>query len=189
MTRFFAPVAAAVVVLAAASSAEAVGTRTFLLDTLDDLKGGDLTGVSVDSNGNVRAGLTLGSTPITDANGVWSSVVLPDGAVLLGTGNDGKIFRVQNGQVALVATTGEMAVSSLAIAWDGDVIAGAFPDGKLFKLPKGGGNGGQAASFGSLDSGTEDVWSLAFDPKAKVLYAATGPDGKLFRIDQGGKAQ
>ena len=187
-TRYAALLCALACVLAALP-AGAVGTRTFLLDTLDDLKGGDLTGVSVDSNGNVRAGLTLGTTPMTDANGVWSSVVLPDGAVLLGTGNDGKIFKVQNGQVSLVATTGEMAVSSLAIAWDGDVIAGTFPDGKLFKLPRGGGSGGAAASFGALDSGTEDIWSLAFDPKAKVLYAATGPDGKLFRVDQAGKAQ
>ena len=40
--------AAALAVLAVAPTADAVGTRTFLLDTLDDLKGGDLTGVSVD---------------------------------------------------------------------------------------------------------------------------------------------
>ena len=181
--------AAALAVLAVAPPANAVGTRTFLLDTLDDLKGGDLTGVSVDSGGNVRAGLTLGSTPISDANSVWSAVTLPDGAVLLGTGNEGKIFKVSNGQVSLVATTGEMAVSALVLAWNGDVIAGTFPDGKLFRLPKGGGNGGQAAVFGTLEAGTEDVWGLAFDPKAKVLYAATGPAGKLFRIDQAGKPQ
>ena len=189
MNRSLLPLAAAVAVLAVAPAADAVGTRTFLLDTLDDLKGGDLTGVAVDSNGNVRAGFTLGSTPITDANSVWSALVLPDGAVLLGTGNEGKIFKVQNGQVSLVATTGEMAVSSLALAWNGDVIAGTFPEGKLFKLPRGGGSGGQAALFGTLEAGTEDVWGLVFDPKAKVLYAATGPSGKLFRVDQAGKGQ
>ncbi|MEJ7729314.1 MAG: hypothetical protein WKG00_08865 [Polyangiaceae bacterium] len=175
--------------LGLSAPAGAVGTRTFLLDTLDDLKGGDLTGVSVDSNGNVRAGLTLGSTPITDAASVWSALVLPDGAVLLGTGNEGKIFKVSGGQVTLVATTGEMAVSALALAWNGDVVAGTFPEGKLFKLPKGGGNGGPAPSFGTLEAGIEDIWGLAFDAKAKVLYAATGPSGKLFRVDQGGKGQ
>jgi hypothetical protein len=189
MTRASIAVGVAAVMLGLASPAGAVGTRTFLLDTLDDLKGGDLTGVSVDSNGNVRAGLTLGSTPITDAASVWSALVLPDGAVLLGTGNEGKIFKVSGGQVTLVATTGEMAVSALALAWNGDVIAGTFPEGKLFKLPKGGGNGGPAPSFGTLEAGIEDIWGLAFDAKAKVLYAATGPSGKLFRVDQGGKGQ
>src|SRR5262249_29001588 len=37
--------------------------------------------------------------------------------------------------------------------------------------------------------GAEDIWGLAYDQKAKVIYAATGPEGKLFRIDQAGKAQ
>ncbi|WP_235880300.1 hypothetical protein [Polyangium aurulentum] len=171
-----------------ASSASAVGTRTFQLDSLDELKGGDLTGVSVDASGNVRAGLTLGSAPVADASSVWSSVVLPDGSVLLGTGGEGKIFKVTNGQATLVATTGQMAVSSLVVAWNGDVIAGTFPEGKLFRLPGGGGNGGAAAVFASLP-GTEDIWALAFDAKSKSLYAATGSEGKLYRIDASGNAQ
>jgi hypothetical protein len=172
----------------APSFAHAVGTRTFELDSLGDLKGGDMTGVSADSNGNLAAGLNLGGAPIPDASSVWSSVVLPDGSVLLGTGSDGKIYRVAGGAVTLVATTGQMAVSSLALAWNGDVIAGTFPDGKLFRLPGGAGKGGEAAVFAALPE-TEDIWGLAFDAKAKALYAATGPEGKLFRIDAGGKAQ
>lgn len=172
----------------APSPASAVGTRTFVLDSLADLKGGDLTGVSVDSNGNVTAGLTLGATPLPDATSVWSSVVLPDSSVLLGTGNDGKIYRVSGAQVAVAATTGQMAVSSLAIAWNGDVIAGSFPEGKLYRIPAAGGRGGEAATFATLPD-TEDIWGLAFDEKSKVLYAATGPQGKLFRIDAAGKAQ
>ncbi|WP_437853592.1 hypothetical protein [Sorangium sp. So ce363] len=168
--------------------AHAVGTRSFELRSLEDLKGGDLTGVSVDSNGAVRAGLTLGATPLPDATSIWSSVVLPDGTVLLGTGNEGKIYSVSGGRVALVATTGQMAVSALALAEGGDVIAGTFPEGKLFRLPRGAGNGGPAKVFAELPD-TEDVWGLAYDPRAKALYAATGSEGKLFRVDAAGKAQ
>ncbi|WP_437894699.1 hypothetical protein [Sorangium sp. So ce124] len=168
--------------------AHAVGTRSFELRSLEDLKGGDLTGVSVDSNGAVRAGLTLGATPLPDATSIWSSVVLPDGTVLLGTGNEGKIYSVSGGRVALVATTGQMAVSALALAEGGDVIAGTFPEGKLFRLPRGAGNGGPAKVFAELPD-TEDVWGLAYDPRAKALYAATGSGGKLFRVDAAGKAQ
>lgn len=171
-----------------APRAHAVGTRTFRLQSLDDLKGGDLTGVSVDSNGNVRAGLNLGATPLPDATSIWSSVTLPDGTVLLGTGNEGKIYSVSQGRVALVATTGQMAVSALALAWNGDVIAGTFPEGKLFRLPGGAGRGGPAALFAELPQ-TEHVWGLAYDPRAKVLYAATGSEGKLFRVDASAKAQ
>ncbi len=182
--------AAAALALAAAP-AHAVGTRSFFLDSIDDLKGGDLTGVSVDSNGNVRAGLNLGATPIPDATSVWSAVALPDGSVLLGTGNEGKIYRVANGQVTVAADTGQMAVSSLAIAWNGDVIAGTFPEGKLYRLPGGKPVAGKLAPqpFSDLSQTTEDVWGLAYDAKGRVLYAATGPEGKLFRIDAAGKAQ
>jgi hypothetical protein len=168
--------------------AEAVGTRTFVLDALDDFKGGDLAGVSIDSNGNLRAGLSLGATPISAAASVWSSVVLGDGTVLLGTANDGKVFRVSGAQVAEAATTGQMAVSSMAVAWNDEIILGTFPEGKLFKIPAGGRGSGAAAAFATLP-GAEDVWGLAYDAKARVVYAATGPEGKLFRIDQTGKAQ
>lgn len=168
--------------------AEAVGTRTFVLDTLDNFKGGDIEGVSVDSNGSVRAGLTLGALPVTDASSVWSSAVLGDGTVLLGTGSDGKVFRVTGAAVAEAATTGQMAVSAMAVAWNEEIILGTFPEGKLFKLPAGGKGSGAAAAFTTLP-GAEDIWGLAYDAKAKALYAATGPEGKLFRIDQAGKAQ
>ncbi|WP_437295445.1 hypothetical protein [Sorangium sp. So ce426] len=186
--RLLAAAVAAVAAGLVALPAHAVGTRSFELRSLEDLKGGDLTGVSVDSNGAVRAGLTLGATPLPDATSIWSSVVLPDGTVLLGTGNEGKIYSVSGGRVALVATTGQMAVSALALAFDGDVIAGTFPEGKLFRLPRGAGNGGPAKVFAELPD-TEDVWGLAYDPRAKALYAATGSGGKLFRVDAAGKAQ
>src|SRR6185295_15489404 len=100
--------------------AGAVGTRNFQLNSLDEFKGGDLTGVSIDSNGNVRAGLSLGSLPIPDASSVWSSVELADGSVLLGTGSDGKVYRVTAGKSEEAATTAQMAVSAMAIAWNGE---------------------------------------------------------------------
>ena len=171
-----------------ASPAHAVGTRTFQIDSVEDFKGGDFTGTSVDSNGNLRAGLALGSTPIADAASVWSHVVLSDGAVLLGTGNEGKVYKVSSGQVSVAATTGQMGASAMVTAWGGDVIVGTFPEGKLFKIPGGKGDGKEAAKLVDLP-GAEDIWSLVYDEKAKVVYAATGPEGKIFRVDQQGKAQ
>ena len=186
--RPLAPAALFALATLASIPAHAVGTRTFQLDSLDDFKGGDFSGTSVDSNGNLRAGLSLGSIPIADPQSVWSNVVLSDGAVLLGTGNDGKVYKVANGQVSVAATTGQMAASAMVTAWNGDVIVGTFPEGKIFKIPGGKGDGKEAAKLVDLE-GAEDVWSLAYDEKAKVVYAATGPEGKIFRIDAQGKAQ
>lgn len=184
--------AAAALVLAAAlasSVAGAVGTRSFELTKLADLEGGDLTGVAVDSRGNLRAGFNVGKLPITGADTTWSALALPDGSVLVGTGNEGKVARIAGGQTTFVATTGQMAVSALAAAWNGDVVAGTFPSGKLYRLGKAFGAAPvEAKAFAEL-AGAEYVWGLAYDAKAKALYAATGPEGKVFRIDEGGRAQ
>lgn len=169
------------------SSALAVGTRTFQLDSLDELKGGDLQGVSIDSSGNVRAGLTLGGVPIPGASSAWSAVVLPDGSTLIGTGSEGKIYRVQGGRATLVATTGGFGVSALVLAWNGSVIAGTFPEGKLFRVDPNG-KGETATQLTSLGSSGE-IWGLAYDAKSSALYAATGSPGKLFRVTADGRAQ
>src|SRR6516162_10239115 len=85
------------VLLAVAPRALAVGTRTFELNTLDELSGGDLKGTTVDSLGRVRAGFELGSLSVGDASSIWSVLLQGDGSVLLGTGNTGKIFRAAGG--------------------------------------------------------------------------------------------
>lgn len=172
-----------------AHPAAAVGTRTFDLSNIDDLSSGDLTNVSVDSRGQVRPGFALGKTPVTDAQTAWGSVLLPNNAILIGTGNEGKIIRVADGKVEVAATTGQMAVTSLVMAFGGDVIAGSFPNGKLYRLPKGEGKGDAAKEFGTAVEGVEYIWALAYDEKSKSLYAATGPEGKILRYDESGKAQ
>ena len=186
-SRWAAVVSTAVLTLWAADAA-AVGTRSFVLDSLDSFEGGDLAGVSIASDGSVRAGWTLGAAPIADASSVWSAIVTGDSA-LLGTGTGGRIYQVKGGTVSIAAETGQMAVSSLAVAFGGDIGAGTFPEGKLYRV--------SAAALGATETlkpwlelpDTEDVWALAFDKKNKALYAATGPEGKLYRIDERGNAE
>jgi hypothetical protein len=172
-----------------AGSADAVGTRTFDMSSMEDLASGDLTGVAVDGRGVVRAGLQLGKTTVDGAESAFQSVLLPDGSVLIGTGSEGKIMRVSNGQVSVAATTGQMAVSAMTLAWNGDVIAGSFPAGKLYRLPKGAGKGEAAKEWGSKLEGAEAIWDMAYDEKSKSLFVATGPEGKVFRIDDSGRPQ
>jgi hypothetical protein len=170
-------------VLSLASSAAAVGTRTFELRKGDDFKGGDLQGVAVDSSGEVRAGFNLGQVPLADATSVWSALVSKDGSVLLGTGNEGKILVSDGATVKVAAETQSLVVTSLVEGWGGAVYAGTLPDGEIWKYAN-----GKATKFVKLE-GVEHVWQLAFDAKTKSLFAATGPEGKLFRIDAQGTAQ
>jgi hypothetical protein len=167
----------------AAGTAGAVGTRRFVLDKEADFKGGDLKGVAVDSAGHVRAGFNLGALPIAQAPSIWSALLQKDGSVLLGTGSEGKLLKVQNGAVSVLAETKALAVTSLTEAWGGTVVMGTLPDGKVMKYER-----GKLADLATL-KGAEHVWQVAFDAKSNSLYAATGPEGKLFRIGAGGEAQ
>ena len=169
--------------LAAASDAGAVGTRRFVLDVGDDFKGGDLKGVAVDSIGRVRAGLNLGSTPVTKGTAIWAVLPRADGSVLLGTGNDGKLLEVKGAKVSVAAETKSLIVTSLAEAWGGTVVLGTLPDGKVMKYER-----GKVSDLATLKD-SEHVWQVAFDKKSNAVFAATGPNGKLYRITAGGQAQ
>ncbi|HKY36908.1 MAG TPA: hypothetical protein VJN18_13265 [Polyangiaceae bacterium] len=167
----------------ATAQAAAVGTRRFVLDEASEFKGGDLKGVALDSAGHVRAGLSLGAVPATQATTVWSALPQPDGSLLLGTGNEGKLLKLAGGTVSVLAESKALAITSLTPAFGGAVIAGTLPDGKVMKWEK-----GKLSDLATL-KGAEHVWSVAYDAKAKAVYAATGPEGKLFRITQTGDAQ
>src|SRR6478735_3467869 len=171
------------VTLLFAVHAAAVGTRRFVLDETSEFKGGDLKGVALDSEGHVRAGFSLGAVPATPATTVWSALPMPDGSLVLGTGNEGKILQLKGGAVSVLAETKALVVTSLTQAFGGAVVAGTLPDGKLMKWEK-----GKLSDLATL-KGAEHIWSVAYDAKAKVVYAATGPEGKLFRVTQTGDAQ
>ncbi len=166
----------------AAPNAKAVGTRTFVLDTMEELSGGDLKGVAVGSDGVVRAGFTLGSVAVPDATAVWSALTLADGTVLLGTSPNGAVMKVSGDQVSVFAETKELAVTALAEDAKGTVFAATMPDGKIYKVSQ-----GKAEAFVTLPD-TTHVWALAFDKTKTVLFAATGPEGKVFRVDASGAA-
>ena len=173
------PLVAATV--AVASTAGAVGTRTFDLDTMDKLTGGDLTGVSIGSDGTVRAGWSLGAIPVPDATTTFCALTLADGSgVLLGTSPGGKVMLVgTNDRATLFADTKELAVTSLVQDARGTIYAGTMPNGKIFKITQG------HADLYATVADAQDVWALATDKTKSTIYAAVGPDGRVVRVDQG----
>jgi hypothetical protein len=166
--------------LLSASDASAVGTRTFVLDTLEKLSGGDLKGVAVSSDGGVRAGFTLGNAPLPDASATFSATTLADGTFLVGTSPNGKVYKVAGDAVTLFADTGALAVTSIVQAKNGTIFASTMPDGKIFRLTQ-----GKADVFVTLPD-TTHVWALALDRAGTGLYAAAGPEGKVFRVEPNG---
>src|ERR1700733_13925226 len=128
--------AGAAATVVAAGDAWAVGTRTFELDSLDKLSGGDVKGASIGSDGVVRAGWTLGDVPLPSDAGstVTCAVALADGSVIVGTGpaSGGKIVRIANDQALVLADTKESAVNALAVDRAGTIYA-ATTSGRIYK--------------------------------------------------------
>jgi hypothetical protein len=179
---FFVAGGAALVGALVSHDAHAVGTRTFELDTLDKLSGGDLKGVTVGSDGVVRAGWTLGNVPFPEGAGTTATcaVELADGSVLVGTGpgSGGKVVRIAGHTATLFADTHETAVNAIAVDRSGAVFA-ATTSNKIYKVSQ-----GKAEVFATLHD-VDGVFALAADRRTGALYAGTGDEGKVMRVEPG----
>ena len=165
------------------TSAIAVGTRSFVLDSAASLEGGELAGAAVESSGVVVRGVSTERTGIPDA--ALASALLTDqkGVSFIGTATDGKVYRFDGRQVALHAETGELMVTDLVRGPRGTLLAATLPNGKILSIDA----QGKVSVFATLPE-VEHVWALIYDEKRKTVFAGTGPEGKVFKLDAQGKA-
>ena len=146
-----------------------VNTRTEVLK-------GDAKGVSINENGTITLAPKLTQITNTEQSYVWSSAIDAGGNVFLGTGSDGKLFKVDaNGKSALFYDTNELNVAALAIGKNGELYAGTSPDGKVYRI---------------LATGAAEVY---FEPKEKYIWSlavlndgslavGTGENGRIYKV-------
>jgi hypothetical protein len=171
-----------IAVIAASRSASAVGTRSFELDDAAALAAGDLQRTAAHSDGRVTTGVELRRLAMPeDVALVWSAVRASDGAIYLGTGNDGRIHRLRGDVIERFAETGQLLVSALALGDGGVLYAGTLPEGRIFAIDPAG-----AVRELARPDATEHIWSLVWDPRRRVLFAATGPEGRIYAIQTNG---
>lgn len=146
------------------------------VDTRTEVLRGEARGVSVTDTGSIVLAPKLNKLFDTGQSYVWSSAVDGAGNVYLGTGNDGKIFKVDaSGKGALFTDLAELDVSALAIGKDGALYAGTSPDGKVYRIDA----SGKAETF--FDSNDKYIWSLAVLNDGS-LAVGTGENGKIYRV-------
>jgi hypothetical protein len=161
---------------------EAVTTRTIELDDAIEFAEGELQETTVSSLGEVRIGLETRKVPLNEVAAVWSLTELPGGDIALGTGNEGKIWRMHGETATVYAETGQLVVSALARGEGSDLYAGTVPGRKVYRVR----GQGQIEDFAALPAEVEHVWALAWDPRRRVLFAGTGPAGVVYAIDSAG---
>lgn len=159
-------------------------TATWTVETYAQFDAGDAENAFITSLGELRPGWAKAPKIDLAGDGVWSSLRLTSGTILIGSDDKGAIYKVEGSKVTKVtAITG--AIATVALAESGGLVyAGAMPSDKVWKLDVA---GGKATAFATL-AGAETVWSLAAGAGG-TLYAGTGPDGKLWAIDRTGKAK
>ena len=145
-----------------------------------ELLKGDARGVSISDTGVLMLSPKLNEVFNTQQTYVWSTAVDNQGNVFLGTGHDGKTFKITaGGSGALLYDAPELDVTALAVGRDGMLFAGTSPDGKVYRIAA----DGKADVY--FDPGDKYIWSLAVMTDGS-LAVGTGDSGKLYRVRSAG---
>src|ERR1700752_2401996 len=146
----------------------------------NELLKGEARGVSITDSGIVTLAPNVNDVFNTEQAYVWSSAADAAGNLYLGTGHDGKLYRVGNdGKGALLYKASELDVTALAIAKDGSLFAAASPDCKVYRVT----SDGKAEVY--FDAADKYIWSLAILNDGS-LAVGTGDNGKLYRVRTAG---
>ena len=175
--------------IAIATSAAAVSTRTFRVTSYKDFDEGEASGVLLSSQGEALTGYRAERIEVGEAE-VFTSAVAADGTLWLGTGDQAAVYAVDpkaeakglgKGLAKRVKLDGVLA-SALALAKDGTAYAGTVPGARLYRI-----QGTTAKELCKLE-GADQIWALVLDEERRTIYAATGPAGRLYAVDlQSGK--
>ena len=163
-------------VLLCAFAASASEPEIWTVNTSEEVLKGDAKGISISDNGTISLAPKLTEVFKTEQPYVWSSQIDDKGNVFLGTGSDGKIYRVDaGGNGKLFADLAELNVSALAIGAGGSIFAGTSPDGKIYQIDA----SGNARVY--FEPKEKYIWSLAILSDGS-LAVGTGENGKIYKV-------
>ncbi len=106
---------------------------------MDELEKGTPQGVSIGSDGKLRAGWTASEVITTPSSFVWSVVSDKTGTIYVATGSPATVLRVNPDKSAKPRFTKlfeskALAVQSMILGPDGNLYAATIPDGKVYRL-------------------------------------------------------
>jgi hypothetical protein len=147
----------------------------------EDFQKGKLSNLSLTSDDRIVLAPKYDLVFDTQQTLILSTAADSKGNVYLGTGHDGKVYKVDPaGKGALVADLNELDILALAVDGKDALYVGASPNGKVYKLE----SGGQPKEF--FDPGTKYIWSMVFDKQGSLLVG-TGDKGVIYRVAADGK--
>ncbi len=156
-------------------------TQTWEINNYQDFLRGRISGLALTRDGHLTLGSKMEEVFASDQAQIWSMARASDGTVYAGTGNRGRLYKIDpSGKSSLVWTADQPIIFALAVDSKGVVYAGTSPDGKIYRIE----NGKATEYFAPQE---RYIWALAVSP-AGELFAATGDQGKVYRITGPGQA-
>jgi outer membrane protein assembly factor BamB len=171
-------------VLCAAGALLAVETKTWQQDEMADFEKGELTRLSLSSDGRLSLAPALKEVFDPSVTFLWAVARDSKGNLYAGggglAGSKAKLFEVDAaGKTRTVAEIDGLAIQALAIDQQDRVYAATSPDGKVYRVDA----SGKVDVF--YDPRTKYIWSLAL-AKNGDLYVATGDQGEIHRVTPAG---
>jgi sugar lactone lactonase YvrE len=155
--------------------------KFFQAATQTDFLKGEVENLSIDGRGQLVLGPATELVYETPSPFLWTVTPAPDGSIFIGTGNDGRVFRVDpQGKGAPFFDAAELEVHAIAPGPNGGLYVATSPDGKIYKVDR---NGGSTTFFEPQE---KYIWALAVDSKGNV-FAGTGEKGVVYKITPDGK--
>src|SRR5687768_1550828 len=106
--------------------------------TLNDFLRGEVENLSVDGHGRLVLGPATELVAETTSPFLWAMVATQDGSLLVGSGNEGKVLKIDGSKVTTFFDSTELEVHALALAADGSLYAATSPEGRIYKIDRSG---------------------------------------------------
>src|SRR6266404_471420 len=185
-------------VLLAATSLLAEGTRTWEQSKYEDFLKGTTHGVAISSVGTLQLAPSFKSVASTPSSAVWAAALGSQGEIYAATGAPARVYRIApGGQPVAVFQPQELQVQALVVDKNGVLYAATNPDGKVYRVehvtakPSAGKDEkskpeSEWKTSVYFDPGSKYIWDLALDDHGN-LYVATGDHGEIFRVSASGE--
>lgn len=161
------------------STLSAARTEYWTIATPDQFLSGEIDGMALSSRGQLRPGPAVQRVASFDDPFVLSQATSPSGAAFFGTGNEGRVYRLNGERLELLFTAAEPEIYALAFR-DGRLLVGSSPHGKIYSVDPASG-----ASEVFFDPQEAYIWAIEPLDDGSVAVG-TGVEGRLWRVSRDG---
>ncbi len=156
-------------------------TDRLVLEKAADFEAGKFQTAALSSKGKILSGKSVEEFKV-DAASVWSMLELKPGQLLLGTGNQARLYQFENGKLEKIfedQTKGRLAIPVIAKSSTAEIFFAVIPKAAIYRLK------GQSAEK-IAEPGVDYLWTLCPIGGGNFL-AGGGPKAKIFLVKPDGK--